>query len=921
MAYHDIRHQIPTSVVVSLEANHYTNQILKELDEKFDVEQITTPYQSHFEVRLCEGMTWDPSDSKSRVSPIFMDNAIVIYNCPVLYDFVSYNICCTTFDQHGKRVLRYHSHTASPIPKTPTMLQHRMFRYVTTNMIEFKKSLAILWKDCTYANARTHVASALRDSFDVDPAIKFYFHTEVLCNLTPKMYPENIALRIRHSDLAQTDPCSLRYVSQNCPEKLCMAKMCEYRLDPLPGTIKTFDMLPDLDFEYVRKFYRSAHAQANEQMYCAAAIYHFIQKSENGDTASFKEDAIRYAQLVYHDYLEESADLALKMDRLVDYMTKRKREHGEMTQAIYDRTRENCLEAYADLLMGDVIAEPTDSSNELVQKWEDHCADVMICANMKQIMINRASEGGVFSPGDVDGACEEQAYALRLHEAVPIVYIGGPGGSGKTELLNRIAKHRGHESTLVLAFTSSVSALLTKRVGMKAFTCHQYVVKHAYCCPKSKLYTGNGAVCPAKGITTVIFDEMSVMYPQLFAGVLQSLVQCGSLSSLVMSGDWRQMPPVKPGNIIIDMLRSVNTACVDFVHNHRVAESNKILRENSELIAKGCGHEVRYDDETFRLFQPPIKQTMAHCLENVLKILDPVENETHIIARTNILCRELCPVIEKHFRGSESDARIIHLGTKFVFKIHVGSANIHNNEILVLTKVYSIVNNTNRGVTLLTKLESANLAPNRSVEMLSLLDADTRLGEREKSVYIHDALATTGEPMRTKVIMCKDYSGEERVYLLNNEMLKSIKKAYCTTIYSFQGSQVPTIIIVEKPPRFQGGSESMYITREPLYTSVTRGSERVVLVMDSGAVGRISSKPSTPRLTALHAMISATFGPQLEKMASGVSRPSFLGRAAEAQIAFTLKHEKNTFKQRAPMIEQISEEQQKEEDELLMMIL
>jgi hypothetical protein len=147
----------------------------------------------------------------------------------------------------------------------------------------------------------------------------------------------------------------------------------------------------------------------------------------------------------------------------------------------------------------------------------------------------------------------EKATGLEELFASPLSVLIGPAGTGKTTLLRALASLPGvaGSSPVLLAPTGKARVQLQLKVGHNART----IASHLSKCGR---YDGRtGLYCVTEDSTTrqradlVVIDEASMITEEMLAATLDSF---SSIKRLVLVGDPRQLPPIGAGRPFVDLV-------------------------------------------------------------------------------------------------------------------------------------------------------------------------------------------------------------------------------------------------------------------------------------------------------------------------------------------------------------------------------
>jgi hypothetical protein len=170
---------------------------------------------------------------------------------------------------------------------------------------------------------------------------------------------------------------------------------------------------------------------------------------------------------------------------------------------------------------------------------------------------SRPEIDSAFGPIDHDDPVEELARnekAAGLGElfASRLSVLVGPAGTGKTTLLRMLVGQAAvqQDGVLLLAPTGKARVQLQKKVGHTAHTLASFLVKKKGYDPVTGRYL---VVDPAKRdrVGLVVIDEASMLTEEMLAATLSAL---SGVKRLILVGDHRQLPPIGAGRPFVDIV-------------------------------------------------------------------------------------------------------------------------------------------------------------------------------------------------------------------------------------------------------------------------------------------------------------------------------------------------------------------------------
>ena len=210
------------------------------------------------------------------------------------------------------------------------------------------------------------------------------------------------------------------------------------------------------------------------------------------------------------------------------------------------------------LKMGDVIRAAVNArTSEKVKRLK-------VDADWRKLLDEHLKGAGAGKPDDMEerARAEKTAALNELAESRLSVLIG-PAGTGKTTLLSILCDHPqiAEGGVLLLAPTGKARVRMeqaTKRAKLKGFTIAQFLQPHRY-----DGATGRYRLSDSKadaGARTVMVDEASMLTEEMLGALLQALK---GVDRLILIGDPRQLPPIGAGRPFVDIVKKLQPENVE----------------------------------------------------------------------------------------------------------------------------------------------------------------------------------------------------------------------------------------------------------------------------------------------------------------------------------------------------------------------
>ena len=456
--------------------------------------------------------------------------------------------------------------------------------------------------------------------------------------------------------------------------------------------------------------------------------------------------------------------------------------------------------ALAELLLRrEMISSPTEDEEQGIYLPQYFHAEREVAQRLHELMAalpyrkGQAAEGAIarfekeksvsFSP------LQRKAVQAAVDEGV-LVITGGPG-TGKTTIINCIIRILSREGEVLLCAPSGRAAKrMTEATGVEAKTIHRML---EYGGDEGSFSRSQDNPLEAN---CIIVDEMSMVDILLMRSLLRAITPG---TRLLLVGDADQLPPVGPGNVLGDILKSEAVPSVRLTQIFRQDESSMIVL-NAHRINGGEMPVLNARDTDVFLEKKTLLSDAAQTIVS--------------------LCTQRLPA----FLKMDERERL--------------SGSVKQIQVLSPTKKGEC------GVWAINRmLQEALNPPQMGKPTLVFGDMLFRVGDKvmqTKNDYQIEWRRHNGEAWEEGQGVFNGDVGfieaidpeertltvrfdEERLVTYEEQQREALELAYCLSVHKSQGSEFPVVVmpVVGGPP--------MLLTRNLLYTAITRARQLVVL--------------------------------------------------------------------------------------------
>lgn len=388
---------------------------------------------------------------------------------------------------------------------------------------------------------------------------------------------------------------------------------------------------------------------------------------------------------------------------------------------------------------------------------------------------------------------EEQRAAVQEAMSRGVLIITGGPGTGKTTAINTILRILKKEDVEVVlaAPTGRAAKRMTEATGVEAQTIHR-LLETSFLSDDSRRQTFERNEENPIEADVIIIDETSMVDLLLMHSLLRAVAPG---TRLIFVGDMDQLPSVGPGNVLKDMIRSERLPVVRLEHIFRQAQESAIIM-NAHRINGGEEPVLNEKGTDFFFLRRTFGEDVVTAIRELI-----VKRLPGFTGRDSMQDMQVLTPMRKGLLGVQ------HLNSVLQQALNPPAEDRKEKESRQTIfregdKVMQIKNNYNMA------WRVYNAMGKRCDEGAGIFNGDE--GRIQSIDEVNETMRVVFDD--GKVV---DYDFSQ---------LEELELAYAITIHKSQGSEYPVVIL----PVHSG--PPMLMTRNLLYTAITRAKELVVLV-------------------------------------------------------------------------------------------
>lgn len=437
----------------------------------------------------------------------------------------------------------------------------------------------------------------------------------------------------------------------------------------------------------------------------------------------------------------------------------------------------------------------------------------------------------------------EQTIAIKKAINNNISIITGAPGTGKTFTASRICQDLNYTTDIILEAPTG-AAVCKIRTDVEKYreqhknpfkmpeymTIQAFVTRDEY---QKKEYRKNNG----KKKVTIFIDEMSMVDLKLFYKFVKIIEKYNYLR-LILLGDNNQLPSIKGGNVLGDLIASGKIPTTVLTINKR-SEKNPEIMEGAKKAINGETIIFHKKLIFIQSNRNEIEKKLKECIDEH-KITN--DNSCIIVPQRRYnkyksnICTDSCNEILQNVFNKEGKVIYVKGDKKFrendklIQRKNMNKKDTYNGSILTCKRYEykKIIKDKDKN----KKIQTIRNSVEVSVE-----EIESKIIPRLGLEYDHkmDCIYHLDETNLKE--------GENKTY--NRDEMEKLELGYALTVHSAQGKGYQNIIIIMNKTMFSG-----LLTRKTLYTAITRSIEKCIIISDEESLERCKSIDK-PRITTL----------------------------------------------------------------------
>ena len=419
-----------------------------------------------------------------------------------------------------------------------------------------------------------------------------------------------------------------------------------------------------------------------------------------------------------------------------------------------------------------------------VYRCEKNCAVLLsrLCSTSDKTAFNVDGDIKKYEKINSITLHETQVKAVKsvINNGVSLI-TGGPG-TGKTTIIKCIIElfDTLKKTVLLMAPTGRAAKRMSEATGRDAKTIHRAC--------RIGINQEDNYEEKLEG-DVIIVDEFSMVDIFLFETLLKKMAQG---TRLVLVGDKDQLPSVGAGNVLADIIRSNEINFVHLTHIYRQAEESLIVM-NAHAVNRGEMPNLTSKDKDFFYVSAIDTSVIAS------KTVDMVERVAKFVGVDPLKVQVLCPM-KNGVAGAISINKMLQ---QRLNKTESNQTLTYNDYVYRPgDKVMHVVNNYDLAWKIATGYTYREGTGVFNGDIGSITEINKDRGE---------------------ITVCFE---DGRIAVYTPDLYNQLILAYAITVHKSQGSEFDAIVM----PVTAGGP--MMMTRNLLYTAITRAKKAVVLIGD-----------------------------------------------------------------------------------------